>query len=195
MLNAPLHFSDNPNISIFRPRPLRVHVDRPAGQEWLNGSLVWATDEAHELLYLFPRECPRIVFWSLPETTQQDKELWMGEATSSTAIACIEQAWLSRFNLGQVYRYELPADCFEYTGEVGMWVCRTDVIPVSLTHFSRLPAELAERNIALRVFDRLTPLKNIWQSTLHASGIRLRNAQDWGKPGWTHSKPGRQVII
>ncbi|WP_374044880.1 DUF6886 family protein [uncultured Pantoea sp.] len=50
------HFSDNPDISVFRPRPLRIHVDRPAGQEWLNGSLIWATDEAYELLYLFPRD-------------------------------------------------------------------------------------------------------------------------------------------
>jgi len=119
----------------------------------------------------------------------------MGEATSSTAIACIEQAWLSRFNLGQVFRYELPADSFEYTGEVGMWVCRTEVIPLGLTHLSRLSTELANRGISLRVLDRLTPLKGVWQSTLHASGIRLRNAQDWGKPGWTHSKPGRQIII
>lgn len=35
----------------------------------------------------------------------------------------------------------------------------------------------------------------IIRTSLHASGIRLRNAQDWGKPGWTHSKPGRQIIV
>ncbi|WP_143789597.1 DUF6886 family protein [Pantoea agglomerans] len=189
------HFSDNPDISVFRPRPLRIHVDRPAGQEWLNGSLIWATDEAYELLYLFPRECPRIIFWPLANTTKEDRELWMGNATSSSAVACIEQAWLSRFNLGQVFRNELPKECFEPTGEVGMWVGRSDVIPVGLKCFSSLPNELSERNISLRVMDRLTPLKSIWQSTLHASGIRLRNAQDWGRPGWTHSKPGRQVIV
>lgn len=34
------HFSDNSDITIFKPRHLSVHVDRPAGQEWLNGSLI-----------------------------------------------------------------------------------------------------------------------------------------------------------
>ncbi|WP_324028534.1 hypothetical protein GC087_13940 [Pantoea sp. JZ2] len=189
------HFSDNPDIAVFRPRPLKVRVDRPAGQEWLNGSLIWATAEAYELLYLFPRECPRIVYWPVAETTREDRELWMGNMISSSAIACIEQTWLSRFNLGQIFRYELPTAGFEPTGEVGMWVCPEEVVPVGLKCFSSLPTELTDRNIGLRVMDRLTPLKSIWQSTLHAGGIRLRNAQDWGKPGWTHSKPGRQVIV
>ena len=189
------HFSDSPDISIFKPRPIRVHVDRPAGQEWLNGSLVWATDEAHELLYLFPRECPRIVFWPLPNTNRVDLEQWMGNNSHATAIACIEHAWLSRFQNGKVYRYELPVDHFEPTGEVGMWVSRTNVIPTGLKVISNLDAELISRNITLRVMERLTPLKSIWLTSLHASGIRLRNAQDWGKPGWTHSKPGRQVIV
>lgn len=26
---------------------------------------------------------------------------------------------------------------------------------------------------------RLTPLRGIWDTSLHASGIRLRNARDW----------------
>ncbi|WP_313688735.1 DUF6886 family protein [Pantoea sp.] len=189
------HFSESPDITIFKPRALRVHVDRPAGQEWLNGSLIWATDETHELLYLFPRECPRILFWPLPETNRVDLEKWMGSHPHATAIACIEQAWLSRFLSASVYRYELPLDGFEPTGEVGMWVSRNDVIPSGLTVISNLAAELALRNISLRVMERLTPLKSIWLTSLHASGIRLRNAQDWGKPGWTHSKPGRKVII
>ncbi|WP_338157683.1 DUF6886 family protein, partial [Pantoea ananatis] len=72
---------------------------------------------------------------------------------------------------------------------------RTEVIPTGMKVISNLDAELALRNITLRVMERLTPLKSVWLTTLHASGIRLRNAQDWGKPGWTHSKPGRQVIL
>lgn len=189
------HFSDSPDISLFKPRPIRIHVERPAGLEWLNGSLVWATDEAHELLYLFPRECPRIVFWPLPDTNLSDFERWMGSHFHATAIACIEHAWLSRFQSGKVYRYEMPVQDFEPTGEVGMWVSRKNVVPTDVRVISNLDEELALRNITLRVMDRLTPLKSIWQSSLHASGIRLRNAQDWGKPGWTHSKPGRPVIV
>ncbi|WP_339329380.1 DUF6886 family protein [Burkholderia multivorans] len=54
MTTGLFHFSDDPGIAMFHPRPVRVADDRPAGQEWLNGPLVWATDEAHYLLYLFP---------------------------------------------------------------------------------------------------------------------------------------------
>ncbi|QXG56834.1 hypothetical protein KTJ90_19530 (plasmid) [Pantoea jilinensis] len=189
------HFSDNSDITIFKPRQLRVHVDRPAGLEWLNGSLIWATDEAHELLYLFPRECPRIIYWPRPDTSRVDIEKWMGSDSQATAIACIEHAWLSRFQSGKIYRYELPVDGFEPTGEVGMWVSQNNVIPTDLKAFSNLDTELALRNITLRVMERLTPLKSVWLTSLHASGIRLRNAQDWGKPGWTHSRPGRQIFV
>lgn len=88
------HFSDSPDITTFKPRPIRVHVDMPAGQEWLNGSLIWATDEAHELLYLFPQKCPRIVFWPLLGKNRVDIEQWMGVHLHTNAIFCIEHAWL-----------------------------------------------------------------------------------------------------
>ncbi|HMG50328.1 MAG TPA: hypothetical protein VK597_07005, partial [Inquilinus sp.] len=57
------HFSDDPAIERFEPRPVRVPSARPAGREWLNGPLVWAIDDAHQMLYLFPRDCPRILAW------------------------------------------------------------------------------------------------------------------------------------
>ena len=70
------HFSDDPGIAVFEPRPLRVAVDRGFDRDWLNGRLVWATDEAHSLLYLFPRECPRVVIWPTSFTSQTDREAW-----------------------------------------------------------------------------------------------------------------------
>lgn len=48
------HYSDDPGIAVFEPRPVRVPVDRPRGQEWLNGPLVWAIDGPHGILYPFP---------------------------------------------------------------------------------------------------------------------------------------------
>jgi hypothetical protein len=54
---------------------------------------------------------------------------------------------------------------------------------------------LSDAEVELRCLDQLTPLKPVWGSTLHASGIRLRNAVNWGKPTWTHSKPGRVVPV
>ena len=188
------HFSDDPSIKEFHPRELRVTVDRPPGQEWLNGPLVWATEESHELLYFFPRECPRIVVWPTQFTSLSDQAKWFGN-TATRAIAHIERSWLDRFQQSRIYRYRLPSDQFQDIDDVGMWVSQTSVTPLAIDEITDLAAELASRNIELRVMDRLTPLKRIWETTLHASGIRLRNAQNWGKPGWTHSKPGRQVVI
>ncbi|MEQ5841888.1 hypothetical protein N0A02_20850 [Paraburkholderia acidicola] len=175
------HFSDEPDIRIFKPRPIRVAVERPAGKEWLNDSLVWATDEHHEMLYMFPRECPRILVWPTPETTPDDKAAWFGRR-SCRAIAHIERTWFERLRTGLVHRYEMPSSTFEEVGEVGMWVSRTEVKPVRVETLHDLLAQLESLNIELRVMERLTPLKTVWQTSLHASGIRLRNAQDWGKP-------------
>ena len=76
------HFSDDPDIAQFEPRPVRVPVERPAGREWLNGPLVWAIDDWHQPLYLFPRECPRILLWPTSRTTKQDRLRWMGDISA-----------------------------------------------------------------------------------------------------------------
>lgn len=181
------HFSEDAAIAHFDPRPVRVAVERPPGQNWLNGPLVWAIDEAHSFLYLFPRECPRVLLWPTPATTIADRERWLSGMTGR-AIAYIEQAWAERLSAGAIHRYELPADTFEDVREIGMWVSRSNVAPIRTDRLSDLPAHLAEQNVDLRIVDRLTPLKDAWNSTIHASGIRLRNALDWGPPGWPHTQ-------
>ena len=62
------HFSDDPAIARFEPRAVLVPSPRAPGREWLNGPLVWAIDEPHQPMYLFPRDCPRILLWPRPET-------------------------------------------------------------------------------------------------------------------------------
>jgi hypothetical protein len=48
------HFSEDPTITTFTPRPSRLERD-----------CVWAIDEAHAPLYWFPCECPRVAAWVL----------------------------------------------------------------------------------------------------------------------------------
>ena len=187
------HFSDDANISVFNPRPLRVAVDRGPGREWLNGSVVWASDEAHALLYLFPRECPRIVIWPTSETTVADREAWFGD-TAARAIAYVENDWLQRVKTTTVFRYLMPPDTFVDIDDVGMWVSHEAVTPLGVESLLNLPAEMASEGVELRGMHRLGPLKAVWQTTLHASGIRTRNAKEWGPAGWSHSKPGRVVV-
>jgi len=70
------HFSELGSIEKFIPKAVDVPSPRDIGQEWLNGPLVWATDEEHQATYLFPRDCPRILMWQTTATTDQDKRLW-----------------------------------------------------------------------------------------------------------------------
>ena len=188
------HFSDDPCIDIFVPRPVRVSAERPLGKEWLNGPLVWAIDDQHQPMYLFPRECPRILLWATPKTKTEDYDYWW-QGSSSKVLAYIEEAWLERVQNETIYRYEMPSSSFDDIRDAGMWVSKVAVKPLRLDTLSDLPKAHQNHDIELRVLDDLLPLKGVWRSSLHASGIRLRNAQHWGKPSWTHSKEDRVVPI
>jgi hypothetical protein len=172
------HFSDDPAIARFTPRSVRVPSVRPEGRAWLNGPLVWAIDEAHQPLYLFPRECPRILLWPLPTTTVEDRERWWGERTCRM-IAHIEWAWFERLNTARLVRYALPSDVFEDLHDAGMWVAKTAVEPTGARTLDDLPAALAEQGVELRLMDSLTALREVWDTSLHVSGVRLRNAAGW----------------
>lgn len=183
------HFSDDPAIEVFTPRPVRVPAERAPGREWLNGPLVWAIEEARQAMYLFPRDCPRILLWRTPTTTEADKALWWG-ARECEVIAHIEWDWFERVKTEALHRYELPPGGFEDLGDAGMWVSRTPVTPLAVETIADLPAAMASAGVELRVMRRLTPLRDVWSSSLHASGVRLRNAQDWLAAGGELRAPG-----
>ncbi len=177
------HFSDEPGITKFVPRPVRSPVERRTGYDWLNGPLVWAIDAWHQPLYLFPRECPRILIWSTDKTTMKDRDRWLGEG-DARMVAFVEEESIGPLSSAVVHRYELPSDTFEDIGDAGMWVSREPAIPLGVEMLSNLPVELSSQDVELRAVPSLLPLKCLWQSTLHASGIRLRNAAGWGELGW-----------
>lgn len=182
------HFSDDPGIERFEPRPVLVPSARAPGRDWLNGPLVWAIDDWHQPMYLFPRDCPRILLWPRAETTAEDLELWWG-GSSWRMIAHVEEAWLERLSSGAIIRYELPIETFESLDDAGMWVSRRAVTPVAVAEIGDLPGALRDQGVELRVMESLTPLRDVWSSSLHASGIRLRNARDWAAP--PSPAPGR----
>lgn len=174
------HFSEDPGIRLFEPRPVRMPSARRPGQEWLNGPLVWAIAEDHQRLYLFPRECPRIVVWPRQASSPADKDQWLGSMQpGAQAVAFIETAWADRVGAGHTYRYELPPGPFESLEDAGMFVSREAVRPVAQELVADLPGALRTNHTELRAVGSLLPLRAVWQSTLHASGIRLRNATGW----------------
>ncbi|WP_421933707.1 DUF6886 family protein [Phenylobacterium sp.] len=176
------HFSDDPGIECFVPRPVRVPSARPPGRDWLNGPLVWAIDETTQPLYFFPRDCPRILLWETPATTPADRQRWFG-ASAARMIAHVEWAWLERLKRETLYRYELPSETFEDLADAGMWVSRRAVTPLAVETLTDLPAMMAAHGVELRLVESLVPLRPVWSSSLHASGVRLRHAQGWAATG------------
>lgn len=172
------HFSEDGAIDRFEPRPVRIPSERAPGFDWLNGPLVWAIDEPHQPMYLFPRDCPRILLWQTPQTLEADRAAWWGERTDRM-IACVEWAWFERVRTARLFRYDLPPEWFEDLGDAGMWVSRTAVAPTSVEVIDDLVGALERSGTELRFMTSLAPLRTIWSSSVHASGVRLRNARGW----------------
>ena len=187
------HFSEDPTIAVFEPRPVRTPAERPPGMAWLNGPLVWAIDAWHAPMYFFPRDCPRVLLWTTPTTTAADLDRWWRGDRSRRMQAHIEAAWLAQVKAAEVYRYTMPADRFEPLQDAGMCVARSAVTPLAVEPVGDLLQAMDAAGVELHVMDDLLPLKGVWESTLWASGIRLRNARRWGEPGWPHSRPRKQL--
>jgi hypothetical protein len=172
------HFSEDGSIARFTPRPVAVPSRRPPGQEWLNGPLVWAIDEGHQPLYLFPRDCPRLLAWPVECTTGPDRDRWraLSEHEATRFLAFVEEGWADRLSASSLYRYELAADGFESLADAGMWVARHAVEPVAVERLDDLPARLAAEQVELRTVRSFSSLTHLLQTSLHVSAIRMRNA-------------------
>ncbi|WP_091741854.1 DUF6886 family protein [Phenylobacterium immobile] len=173
-----LHFSDDGTIERFEPQPVKTPSERGPGREWLNGPLVWGIAEDYAAMYLFPRECPRILIWATAQTTEEDRHGLWGRS-EARIIAHIEWEWFEALTTGRLWRYTLPVETFEDLSDAGMWVSRTAVEPRSVHLLKDLPGALADAGVELRVLPSLAPLKDLWDTSVHASGIRLRNARSW----------------
>jgi len=183
------HFSEDPSIEVFEPRPVRMPAERPPGQDWLNGPLIWAIDAWHAPMYFFPRDCPRVLLWRRPDTTDADLDHWWRGGRGRRMQAHIEAAWLDRLPATPIYRYAFAPEPFERLRDAGMCVARETVRPLAVEPVGDLKAALAAADVELHVLEDLLPLKGVWASTLHASGVRLRNAAGWNEPGWPDGRP------
>jgi hypothetical protein len=163
------HYSEDPTIVEFAPRISR-----------LGEPLVWAVDAERAPLYLLPRDCPRVTFWPVPTTTEADLERWWASVAGRIVVA-IEVGWLERLRACRLYRYSFDAPSFEpLQHDAWMWVSRTTVRPVAVEPVGDLLERQAECGVELRLCQSLVPLgRAVWESTLHTSMIRMRNAAGW----------------
>ena len=170
------HFSEESDIGVFVPRPVKIPAARALGRDWLNGPLVWAIDEWHQPMYLFPRDCPRILLWPSASTTSEDRRAYW-TTPSCRMIAFVEWEWFDRLSQAVLYRYALPGERFQSLNDAGMWVSQTATRPIEVQKIANLPKALEDSDVELRVLPTLESLKVLWSTSLHVSGIRLRNAR------------------
>lgn len=160
------HFSDHDDIDVFVPRaPLR-HPDAEP--------LVWAVDEAHEGMYLVPRNCPRISVWKLDSGPVAMRVL-------------IDRRFEPDWRTGRLVRYELPSAGFEATDVPGVKVNRGTVRPLAIAILTDLPAEADKRGIRVEVVESLSkaalefydPSTRQFEAGWHVSMNRMTLLGDW----------------
>ena len=63
-MNRLYHVSETAGLQDFEPRPDRA-----------GNATVWAITDARLHNYLLPRDCPRVTFFALPTTTDDDRAM------------------------------------------------------------------------------------------------------------------------
>lgn len=174
-MDAPrlFHVSDRPGITLFEPRPAY-----PGHPQNLDRPVVWAIEERLLHNYLLPRDCPRVTFYALPDSDPADVALLLG-VTAARHVVAIESGWLAAIRKTVLFLYEFSSDGFTVIDEgAGYHIRETAVAPLGVRRVDDLPAELAARDVELRVTPSLWPLRDaVLASTLQFSFIRMRNAQ------------------
>jgi hypothetical protein len=165
------HVSEDPGIKIFRPRPSPSHFDG------INKNVVFAISEKLLHNYLLPRDCPRVTFYSKPETNAAVKEKFLGTNAAEFVIA-IEENWRQKVKQATLYCYEFPTESFAMLDEgAGYYISYVPVTPFSVTPITNIFGELASRNVELRFMTSLQTLaEEVSKSSLQFSIIRMRNA-------------------
>jgi hypothetical protein len=159
------HISEDANIDRFEPRPSEYTIE----------PVVWAIDAAHLRNYLVPRDCPRVTYYAGPQTTDADRDTFLGRAS---AVVAIEQCWQERLERCRLYCYSLTGPAFECLDEcAGYFVSRGAVVPTGVEALRDPISELRRRGVELRVLPSLWPLRDaVIASSLQFSIIRMRNA-------------------
>ncbi len=173
-LNPLFHFSERDDIIEFVPRAPVGFPDTPPR--------VWAIDDHHSPLYLFPRDCPRIAWWATSDSSDADVSRLCGGNRSRIFLA-LEEPWQERYEKEDLFRYSLPTESFIDCHDHGVWVSEQAVTPLSIERLTDLPKMARMSGASVEIIPSLVPVANeIWGCSLHVSMIRMRNAQGWQGP-------------
>src|SRR5580765_728029 len=98
-----LHFSQDPNIKVFRPHVPASSPDNPP--------MVWAVDEAHAPGFWFPRDAPRACCWKNDKPLSELGHSLLGLGAGDRMHA-VEGDWLERLRDCRMYVYRFDAAAF-----------------------------------------------------------------------------------
>ncbi|WP_433722981.1 DUF6886 family protein [Actinoplanes sp. CA-051413] len=166
-----LHFSEDPAITRFVPH-VAVTAQQPE-------PYVWAVDAEQAPSYWFPRDCPRVLAWTGPETTAADRRL-----LCDRRVHAIEYGWLPVLQTARLYAYRFDAAPFRPFGspQPHAMVATAAVTPLGPAELvGDLLAQHEAAGIQLRLVSNLWAfMDEVAASSLRFSGIRLRNAKPRG---------------
>jgi len=163
------HVSEEPDIAEFVPRiPYRTDMDKSKG-------LVWSLTEPSLPNWLTPRDCPRVGYRVMDETSQEDI-LKFFSSTSRHAVA-IEHSWYERMAATTLYLYEFDAANFYFDKTAGFYVSDKTEKPIAVVKYDNLFEEQFKRNVEVRVLNNLWMLgEEVKKSSLKWSLCRMGNA-------------------
>jgi hypothetical protein len=162
------HFSEDPNIDTFKPRkPSSFPEYYP---------VVFAIDKKHSVHYLFPRDCPRVVYWKADWSSKEDIESFFSNTTVDKIIV-IENNWLDRIHNTNLFVYTFNNETFKLLEEAKTAVSNEEIKPVSVEPVGDLLKKILKEKIELRFTPNLHPIRDkVIASSLGFSIIRFRNA-------------------
>lgn len=141
-----LHFSEDPAIERFVPHVPATNPEQPP--------MVWTIDDEHAPLFWFPRDCPRIAYWS----------------DAGPRVHAMEAGWVERMRTCRLYVYRFAPSRFRPWPEAdGYWVAEDEAVAVDVEPVGDLFARHRQRDIELRVVDDLGPVRD----AVLASGARF----------------------
>jgi hypothetical protein len=151
------HFSEDPAIERFVPHVPATNPDQPP--------MVWTVDDLHAPLFWFPRDCPRITFWTADGSPPDA----LG-ATTATRVHAIEEGWLPRVQRCSLWVYRFAPDGFAASPDAdGYWVSDREHRPLDVAPVGDLLERHRERGIDLWVLADLRELRD----QVIASGYRF----------------------
>lgn len=164
------HVSEEANIEKFVPRiPYRKDVDPSKG-------LVWALTEKQFPNWGTPRDCPRVCYRAIEESTQEDIAKYF--SSSFRHCVAIEYNWHQRMLDTALYIYEFDSTNFYFDERAGFYVSDKTEIPITVIKHENLYEELFKMNVEVRILDNLWELgKSVQKSSLKWSLCRMANAK------------------